>query len=174
MSEQPLPSPKSPRGVVPKRPGPPPAVPVKPPMTRSPGQDLSDLMDELPTWTEADKLRQLPQVIPAPPPKPVSLTREELLEAQLDESRRQTQLLAASIGAGRNDSRVGTITTQRTAKKHKLGMLFGGMGFVFGSLALIWGLVGHYDGATACGIVALVVGLLFYLAARMGAWWSNG
>jgi hypothetical protein len=63
---------------------------------------------------------------------------------------------------------------QKTAKIWKALQLFGGLLMVGGCPA---GIIGATRGATeigAVGVVAFLVGLFFYVGARIAAWWFHG
>ncbi|MCP4248098.1 MAG: hypothetical protein GY778_13710 [bacterium] len=65
-------------------------------------------------------------------------------------------------------------TTQKTAKTWKALQLFGGLLIVGGCPTAIIGTSGTTPEIGAAGVVALLVGLVCYVGARIAAWWFHG
>lgn len=62
-------------------------------------------------------------------------------------------------------------TVEQTSKKFKLHQLIGFALMVIGIVAVAGG---AGSGASAGGFLFFVVGLLWYILARVGAWWHHG
>lgn len=60
------------------------------------------------------------------------------------------------------------VTTQQTARKFKMHMAIGVALCAIGVVFMV------SESGKAHGLIAFVIGLLWYLVARVRAWWSNG
>jgi uncharacterized membrane protein YvbJ len=64
-------------------------------------------------------------------------------------------------------SQEAAITTQQTAKTHKLHMMIGAVIVALGFVAII-------GNSPLIGTSLFILGVGWYFAARFGAWWHNG
>lgn len=65
-------------------------------------------------------------------------------------------------------------TTQATAKKHKEQQMFGGALLCLGVVLAIAGMQDSESGYALWGAGLMLLGLIWYLVARVRAWWGHG
>lgn len=75
---------------------------------------------------------------------------------------------APSMAAPVHTAVTNTVTTQSTSKRYKAHQLIGAALLAYGLLAAF---LGNGGGGAAW---AISIGLIWYIAARFAAWWSNG
>ncbi len=67
-----------------------------------------------------------------------------------------------------------TTTIQATAKRYKLQMLLGTLLLCIGVVLIVVAAPNHADGLMVWGAVISALGLAWYFAARLAAWWNHG
>ena len=74
----------------------------------------------------------------------------------------------------KEDGKENAQTIQLTGKKYKAQQLLGVVALLLGLVILMAGLASNGSGATVFGTILMVGGLIWYLVARILAWWQHG